>query len=88
MSEWIPTSERLPELETSVLALVTLKTSKGEPWEPFMEILELYKDAQKETSGWTDEDSHYYDLADITHWMPLPEPPKETQISQKEGENG
>ena len=71
---WISVEERLPEYDKSVLAkmtygqpsylVVALKavTSKGAAWEE-------YKRSES-----TDELSH---VGCVTHWQPLPEPPKE-----------
>ncbi len=75
MSEWIPVSESYPEDETPVLIL-----HRGEPrfgeirWEypTFEETFEAFK-------HWDDpyDDGKDWDWVDVTHWMELPEAPKE-----------
>lgn len=69
MSEWISVNYKLPEFtgEFGGFALVSddvkaLSESRGEVFADFS------------TEGWTDEDGNT--LNDVTHWMPLPEPPK------------
>ena len=64
IAEWIPVSERLPEVETDVL---------------------VYNDAGGMPTVDVDSMGHYeyvdasfwYRCQNVTHWMPLPEPPKE-----------
>lgn len=62
--EWISVEDRLPEESTNVLAYST----------KYNEIIFLYYCGEDE---WEDEkgfaSAKYYG---ITHWMPLPEPPK------------
>lgn len=60
--KWIPVSERLPESEKKVLCIL---------YDGFFCILEwTYWD-------WLWNDGHnVYAEKDVTHWMPLPEPPK------------
>lgn len=66
MQQWIPVSERLPEIYTHVLVHI--------PWEkPFTAVHE----------GWRCPHGDWYadgftrTPREVTHWMPLPEPPKE-----------
>lgn len=81
---WIPVSERLPE-ETGTY-LVWMKWDLTEADEEPSAYPVLYDaDAEGfgwwksyysgETLGWAGEDFVRYE--GITHWMPLPEPPKE-----------
>ena len=63
MPRWIPVSERLPEAESGDTSKPVLVTD-GAIAELFnFELCEPY---------WS-----YTGIGDITHWMPLPEPPKE-----------
>ena len=64
-SKWIPVSERLPEQHSSVI--VYRKTKR-------FSMLH-YSNAL----GFHFYDSEWGDVTvdDVTHWMPLPEPPKE-----------
>lgn len=63
MSEWIKVSERVPENKGEVLIN---SSTYG------MRI--GFFDAQRQC--WDDGD-YYDDITNVTHWMPLPEPPKD-----------
>lgn len=71
--EWISVKERLPELEKEVL-ICDLNDERDE--RPYMDVWSLEDD---EDGGivWAGKDGAWYSLDDATHWMPLPEPPKE-----------
>ena len=58
---WIPVTERLPEISTWVL---TYRPTLEAIWPAFL----------TSAGDWIDEDGI---PPEITHWMPLPEPPKE-----------
>lgn len=60
--QWIPCSERMPEPDTYVLALY---------YDGVMDVLRL----DCNCAIWYD-DCDLYRLPVVTHWMPLPEPPK------------
>ena len=62
VQQWIPVTERLPERFVYVLAM----TDFGEA------AVARLKGSGRWYIGWTND---RYD--DITHWMPLPQPPKE-----------
>ena len=72
--QWIPVSERLPDDETPVLIFHHTKIRIGElVWEhPGFEdnydAFRYWDDPENDGQGW--------EWGDITHWMPLPEPPK------------
>lgn len=66
MSEWISVKERLPKAGEDVIAYLG---------EGIFEICWMLKDG-----CWETRDA-YLDTDAVTHWQPLPEPPKE------EGEN-
>lgn len=59
--EWIPCSERLPD--DGQWVLVWGKWQEN----PIMMF--------RENDAWIDDQFEFYDT--VTHWMPLPEPPKE-----------
>jgi hypothetical protein len=61
VQKWIPVSEEIPEQYQSVIG-----------WTRFKEMGEVMHDGKQFV--WTDEESV---PAFVTHWMPLPEPPKE-----------
>ena len=64
---WIPVTERLPEHLTSVI--VHRKDGGIFIWE--------YFDTSPTDECWIDDSMNVYSFYDVTHWMPLPEPPKE-----------
>ena len=64
MSEWISVNDRLPEFLDEVL----LFTSAGNIY-----VGMFYEKHEKYTVA---GDYHMF-LYDVTHWMPLPEPPNE-----------
>lgn len=61
--KWIPVSERLPREYKAVIA-----------WTEYHEIGEAQYNGKH--FEWLDDEGDY-DHAHVTHWMPLPEPPKE-----------
>ena len=67
---WIPVTERLPDCEA--LALNALKGSHG-----YHEYLLGYVGADSESDTGFRCESEGEILMNVTHWMPLPEPPKE-----------
>ena len=64
MPQWIPVEERLPEVLGTVLVVV--KTPYGS------HVSVLSRHPQK--GFWQHPDGDVDDI-DVTHWMPLPEPP-------------
>lgn len=60
--KWIPVEERLPERDTEVLVYAY----NHNIW-----VWEYHGNA------WEAEDGYYHELDVVTHWMPLPEPPKD-----------
>jgi hypothetical protein len=68
MSEWIDVKVRLPKLDERVLAWDGEGSNIG-----FL----LYEDAE-----W--RDIRYYEIENVSHWMPLPEPPKSESDCNKE----
>ena len=68
--KWIPVGERLPKLESYVYTVDVLFFDYEEG------IHVGY--ANLETGAWKDKYSRdLYEGRKVTHWMPLPEPPKE-----------
>lgn len=61
-SKWIPVSERLPEEDSIVLAFLP----EGGNLKP--EVREMYFSGGE----WLNDRGHW----DVSHWMPLPEPPE------------
>ena len=65
MSDWISVTDRLPEKETTVWVCTKENEQIG---------------AWLEDTGWTANDlNEEYWLSGVTHWMPLPAPPKEKE---------
>ena len=68
---WIPVTERLPEYGVRVLAT---DMYEGDDYTGIW-TREEYKD---DADGcWYDDHGWWHAIDDVTHWMPLPEPPKE-----------
>lgn len=65
---WIKTSEKLPEADTRVIAYKK---------DSYLKIHFLWYN--KYHNCWDDEDADdfYCDIDQVSHWMPLPEPPKD-----------
>jgi hypothetical protein len=72
MAEWISVRDKLPEEKTAVLGfgVRSITYLKNDPF-PATHI--VY--SRGEDEGWFTFWNGEY--VDITHWMPLPEPPKE-----------
>ena len=68
--KWIPVTERLPEKSGRYLALTPSKVRGAD----YYEWLIRYDPK----GGFYDYDSEWGDIPmdDVTHWMPLPTPPK------------
>lgn len=71
LPRWIPVEERLPEYGVRVLAT---DMYEGDDYTGIW-TREEYED---EADGcWYDDHGWWHASDDVTHWMPLPEPPKE-----------
>lgn len=71
MMEWISVKERLPK-NTGISENVILHTRNGKVVTGWLEIGAF--------KWWILEDADYHESVEfdyVTHWMPLPEPPKE-----------
>lgn len=67
-TRWIPCSERLPEKNVSVLGWY-----KDNPFARYCPEIVSWNG-----KGWVFVYAQRY-VTDVTHWMPLPKPPKEVQ---------
>ena len=66
LQEWISVDDRLPEVGGYVVCI-----AKRNPFSRFMPMV-----ARIEKNGWVNPITEQY-ISEVTHWMPLPEPPKE-----------
>lgn len=79
--KWIPVTERLPEDRANVLCYyngVFGQITRIARFANCLEDVHEYDFAGCKHSGFFVYDSEYgyYEVNDVTHWMPLPEPPK------------
>lgn len=66
--KWIPVTERLPDVYKHVLVNV-----------PGMAPHPTVQEAFREKNGLWYSNGFRYEADEITHWMPLPNPPKEKE---------
>ena len=66
VQEWISVKDRLPETGGYVVCI-----AKRNPFSRFMPMV-----ARIEKNGWVNPMTEQY-ISEVTHWMPLPEPPEE-----------
>ena len=80
VQEWISAKDRLPEKKGAFLVYVKTKNKWcgyiKTTW--FTPCYEGVEDHMQGKQVWYDYDSDWgdYEVRDVTHWMPLPEPPK------------
>lgn len=65
---WIPVTERLPEVPGGYIVHTR--------WAEASTVITYYGKRKNGEQLWCDADGNYYN---VTHWMPLPEPPKESE---------
>lgn len=65
VQEWISVKDRLPEAGGYVVCI-----AKRNPFSRFMPMV-----ARIEKNGWVNPITEQY-ITEVTHWMPLPNPPK------------
>lgn len=71
MAEWISVKERLPEKDEEYYR-------RNDCWPEY--IVMIAEGIVPTTLEWDGESwSDDYDCYNVTHWMPLPEPPKEEE---------
>ena len=63
--QWISVKDELPEVGGYVVCI-----AKRNPFSRFMPMV-----ARIEKNGWVNPITEQY-ISEVTHWMPLPEPPK------------
>ena len=72
-TRWIPCSERMPESNLELLVIVSGKVGNI----TLVNSVEIGNFDRDE--GWILEMWPEWEEPNVTHWMPLPEPPKEEQ---------
>ena len=81
VQEWISVDDRLPDKKGAFLVYVKTKNKWGgyikTTW--FTTCYEGVEDHMQGKKIWYDYDSDFgdYEVRNVTHWMPLPDPPKE-----------
>ena len=65
VQEWISVKDRLPDAGGYVVCI-----AKRNPFSRFMPMV-----ARIEKNGWVNPITEQY-ISEVTHWMPLPQPPK------------
>ena len=65
VQEWISVYDELPEVGGYVVCI-----AKRNPFSRFMPMV-----ARIEKNGWVNPITEQY-ISEVTHWMPLPQPPK------------
>lgn len=71
--QWIPVTERLPETEDFVLAVVNGKPTENLTLVDSIEIASFMRD-----EGWCLDMYPEWEDPKVTHWMPLPDAPEVT----------
>lgn len=74
MGKWIKCSERMPEAGVPVLVLLSGEIRVAEiRWDT-----PTHEETYQPFRYWDDpyDDGQPWEVFDITHWMPLPEPPE------------
>lgn len=69
VQEWIPVDDRLPDNGGYVVCI-----AKRNPFSRFMPMV-----ARIEKNGWVNPITEQY-ISEVTHWMPIPQPPKEDSL--------
>ena len=69
VQEWISVKDRMPEAGGYVVCI-----AKRNPFSRFMPMV-----ARIEKKGWANPITDQY-ISEVTHWMPLPEPPEEGAV--------
>ena len=70
--KWISVEERLPEISDVVLVIASGKPRENIELHDAFLIASFWGD-----EGWIADGYEEWDAINVTHWMPLPEPPKE-----------
>ena len=91
MAEWIPVTERLPELDQEVLVYAVGKIDGfiGDSVYALTErVLFKFFPSSEGTEEWRSPWQYFMEDYEITHWMPLPEPPMDNEYEAYQDEMG
>ena len=82
MAEWISVNDRLPDKDGKYLCchfFANLKYISVCSFAKNLRKVDKYDFPNENRKGWYGSDSEYgyYEKTNVTHWMPLPELPKE-----------
>ena len=72
VQEWISVDDELPEVGGYVVCI-----AKRNPFSRFMPMV-----ARIEKNGWVNPMTEQY-ISEVTHWLPMPKPPKEGICNEK-----
>ena len=72
MSKWISVKARLPDDSDELVLVIASGKFRNTTLDESFELACYYKD-----DGWVLESYPDMENVRVTHWMPLPEPPKE-----------
>lgn len=72
MAEWISVKDRLPNEEEIFLVY------NGKSNDSYIEL--GFWNLDKKRFEYYDNEDYGLEMYDITHWMPLPKPPKESDV--------
>jgi hypothetical protein len=75
--KWIPVTERLPEKRGRYLVVTQIKYVWQSEYRYFTDIAEYDPYGDGYIDGCWDIPDDWDDDIHVSHWMPLPEPPKE-----------
>ena len=73
--QWISVKDRLPEEDVAVLVYGEVLNDPPD----IIGVRRRYNGDQEWKHTWESEDGFIYSEDDVTHWMPLPAPPKEEE---------
>ena len=81
VNRWIPCSERMPEIDTDVLVYAVRKDGLGDAVTTITKYINYIWFVHKVDTEpyWKDPWQYFHSDYEITHWIPLPEPPKDDE---------
>lgn len=71
-SQWIDVEDRLPATDDAVLAIASGKPMTNITLDGAYVLASYFSE-----DGWSIDEYPEWEAANVTHWMPLPDPPKE-----------